>query len=189
MSQSRALILAAGVALAGLGCTGQLVDEDAPGGLIKTTVVTKNADGTLSRSVHFLTADQMELEKQQRAAWIDQQKRGLLADLTFNSTCPFNDDDVWVYTSPNLVGGRCCIVGIGTGYFSDICGPSWKPSAVDGGPVNGGHRIEIGSLWGGRPSGYVRNENGCADAYGRWEEKDSFQCQPQPNWIDVGETF
>ena len=184
MSEPRALLVAVGVALAGLGCTGQ-VQEDAPGALIKTTVVTKNADGTLSRSVHFLSAEQMEIEKQQRAAWIDQQQRGLLADLTSNPTCPWNDDDIWVYAHPNRAGNRCCIVGIGSGYFSDICGPSWNDSRVDGGPLNG----EIRSLWGGRPYGYVGSENDCVEAYGRWEVKESLKCRPYPDWINVGETF
>jgi hypothetical protein len=145
--------------------------------LFKATSVKKGADGKVASSTILLTADQMELQKQARAAWIEKRTLGQIvpADLTLNPGCPFVSDDVWVYDGPNRTGNLCCISGTGASFLGDHWDDNGAGRVVEDGLLCGFDRAQ--SLWGGAYQGYVWDDwTDCIEHYQAWEIIGVFGC-------------
>jgi hypothetical protein len=163
------------LALSGLAC----VSESGRDALIRTIVVTRNPDKTISRSEFFTTAAQMALEKEQKLAWIEQKKQGLIA-VTVDPSCSM--DSAWVYSSTYQLGQRCCIGGTGGGSIQELCGPGWAGWAPDAGPPADG---TIVSMLAGNGPGYVLNEQGARQDFEARSRLNWFLIHPWPSWITI----
>jgi hypothetical protein len=137
--------------------------------MLTDTFVKKRADGTFERRTYQVTREARKASFERRKEQMRLRKEGILASELAPEDCN-NGQTLWTFTEQYLDGNRCCLLGEGNEFFSNVCGSSMP---------------YMRSIWAGwSPGIYGWSSQWCGDSFEDGISYNTLGCS-QIDWIQL----